>query len=89
MPYVQRRRCLDSTWRRCRSGGGSSRSVLLVVLVSRSSLAVMKFGLGHEVGLVGTCRFALVEHHHDDCVVVMRELVVDVVRCRRAHVAWR
>ena len=33
--------------------------------------------------------FALVEHLHDDGVVVALELVVDVVRRRRAHVAWR
>ena len=42
-----------------------------------------------EVGLVGTCAFALVEHLHDDDVVVVLELVVDVVRRRRAHDAWR
>ena len=42
-----------------------------------------------EVGLVGTCTFALVEHIHDDGVVVVLELVVDVVRRRRAHDAWR
>ena len=42
-----------------------------------------------EVGLVGTCAFALVEHIHDDDVVVVLELVVDVVRLRRAHDAWR
>ena len=29
------------------------------------------------------------EHLHDDGVVVVLELVVDVVRRRRAHVAWR
>ena len=43
----------------------------------------------HEVGLVGTCALALVEHLHDYDVVVMPELVVDVVRRRHAHVAWR
>ena len=42
-----------------------------------------------EVGLVGTCAFALGEHLHDDGVFVVLELVVDVVRRRRAHVAWR
>ena len=40
-----------------------------------------------EVGLVGTCAFLLVEHLHDDDVVVMLELVG--VRRHRAHVAWR
>ena len=39
--------------------------------------------------LVGTCAFVLVEHLHDDDVIVVLELVVDVVRRRRAHVAWR
>ena len=39
--------------------------------------------------LVGTCAFALVEHLHVHGVVVVLELVVDVVRRRRAHVAWR
>mgnify|MGYP005828656027 CR=1 FL=1 len=42
-----------------------------------------------EVGLVGTCAFALGEHRHDDVGVVALELVVDVVRCRHAHVSWR
>ena len=42
-----------------------------------------------EVGLVGTCAFALVEHLHDDGVVIVLELVVDVIRRRRAHDAWR
>ena len=42
-----------------------------------------------EVVLVGTCAFALVEHLHVDGVVVVLELVVDAVRRRRAHVAWR
>ena len=42
-----------------------------------------------EVGLVGTCAFALGEHHHDDVGVVALELVVDVVRRCRAHVSWR
>ena len=40
-----------------------------------------------EVGLVGICAFALVEHLHDDDVVVVLELVV--VFRRRAHDAWR
>ena len=54
----------------------------------------MVFSFAHEawtwreVGLVGTCAFALVEHLHDDDVVVVLEPVVDVVRCRRAHDAW-
>ena len=39
--------------------------------------------------LVGTCALALVEHLHEDGVVVVLELVVDVVRRRRAHDAWR
>ena len=39
-----RRRCLENTWRRCRSGC-CSRSSVLVVLVSRSSLMLMKLGL--------------------------------------------
>ena len=43
MPYVQRRRCLDDTWQRCRSGR-SSRSSVLVVLVSRCSLVLMMSG---------------------------------------------
>ena len=43
----------------------------------------------HEVGLVGTCAFVLVEHLHDDDVIVVLELVVDVVRRRCAHDAWR
>ena len=42
-----------------------------------------------EVVLVGTCALALVEHLHVDGVVVVLELVVDVVRRRRAHDAWR
>ena len=42
-----------------------------------------------EVGVVGTCAFALVEHLHDDDVVVVLELIVDVIRHRRAHDAWR
>ena len=29
------------------------------------------------------------DHCHDDGVIVVLELVVDVVRRRRAHVAWR
>ena len=37
----------------------------------------------HEVGLVGTCAFALVEHLHGDGVVVALEL--EGVRRRRAH----
>ena len=41
-----------------------------------------------EVGLVETCAFVLMEHLHDDDVIVVLELVVDVV-CRRAHVDWR
>ena len=41
------------------------------------------------MGLVGTCAFALVDHLHDDDVIVVLALVVDVVRHRRAHVAWR
>ena len=40
-----------------------------------------------EVELVGTCAFALVEHLHDDDVVVALEL--EGVRRRRAHDAWR
>ena len=40
-----------------------------------------------EVGLVWTCALALVEHLHDDDVVVVLEL--DGVRRRRAHDAWR
>ena len=40
-----------------------------------------------EVGLVGTCALALVEHLHDDDVVVVLELLG--VRRRRAHDAWR
>ena len=53
----------------------------------------MVFSFAHEawtwreVGLVGTCAFALVEHLHDDDVVVVLELVV--VFRRRAHDAWR
>ena len=39
--------------------------------------------------LVGTCAFALVEHLHVDGVVIVLELVVDVIRRRRAHDAWR
>ena len=39
--------------------------------------------------LVGTCTFALVEHLHVDVVIVALELIVDVVRRRRAHDAWR
>ena len=55
----------------------------------------MVFSCAHEVwtwrkvGLVGTCRKALVEHHHDDGAVVVLELEVDVVRRRCAHVTWR
>ena len=33
--------------------------------------------------------FARVEHLHLDGVVVVLELLVDVVRRRRAHDAWR
>ena len=40
-----------------------------------------------DVGLVGTCMFVLVEHLHDDDVVVVLELLG--VRRRRAHDAWR
>ena len=40
-----------------------------------------------EVGLVGTCALALLEHLHDDGVVVALEL--EGVRRRRAHDAWR
>ena len=54
----------------------------------------MAFSFAHEawtwreVGLVGTCAFALVEHLHvDGDVVVVLELVG--VRRRRAHDAWR
>ena len=36
---------------------------------------------------VGTCAFALVEHLHDDDVVVVLELLG--VRRRHAHDAWR
>ena len=39
--------------------------------------------------LVGTCAFALGEHHHDDGVVFILELVLDVVCRCRVHVAWR
>ena len=42
-----------------------------------------------EVGLVGTSAFVIVEHLHDDDVIVVLELVGDVVRRRRAHDAWR
>ena len=55
----------------------------------------MVFSYGHEVwtwrevGLVGTCMFARVEHLHDDGVDVVLELVVDVVCRRRAHDGWR
>ena len=37
---------------------------------------------------VGTGAFALVEHLHDDDVVVVLELVVDAVRRCCAHDAW-
>ena len=53
----------------------------------------MVFSFAHEawtwreVVLVGTCTFALVEHLHDDGVVVVLEL--DDIRRRRAHDAWR
>ena len=53
----------------------------------------MVFSFAHEastwreVGLVGTCAFALVEHLHDDDVVVVLELLG--IRRRRAHDAWR
>ena len=40
-----------------------------------------------QVGLVGTCAFALVEHLHDDGVVIALEL--EGVRRHRAHDAWR
>ena len=36
---------------------------------------------------LGTCAFALVEHLHDDGVVVALEL--EGVHRRRAHDAWR
>ena len=55
----------------------------------------MVFSCAHEVwpwceaGLVGTSTFARGEHLQDDGVVVVLELVVDVVRRRYAHVAWR
>ena len=39
--------------------------------------------------LVGTCAFALVEHLQVYGVVFALELVVDVVRRRRAQDAWR
>ena len=39
--------------------------------------------------LVGTCAFVLVEHLHDDDVVVVLELVGVAVLHRRAHDAWR
>ena len=40
-----------------------------------------------EVGLVGTCAFALGEHLHDDGVIVVLEL--DGVHRHCAHDAWR
>ena len=43
----------------------------------------------HEVGLVGTCAFALVKHLHDDDVIVVLELVVYVGHRCRAHDSWR
>ena len=51
----------------------------------------MVFFCAHEASTwrVGTCSFALVEHLQDDDVVVVLELLVDVVRRRRAHDAWR
>ena len=49
----------------------------------------MVFFYAHEASTwrVGTCAFALVEHLHDDGVVVALEL--EGVRRRRAHDAWR
>ena len=41
----------------------------------------------HEVGLVGTCAFALGEHFHDDGIGVMLEL--DGIRRCHAHDARR
>ena len=53
----------------------------------QSSLLLIKRRLGVKVGLVGNCAFVLVEHLHDDDVVVVLELLG--VHRRRAHDAWR
>ena len=88
---------------RCRTSKGEDASIALgedakvvgVAVASSWWCSSRVFSFAHdastwrEVGLVGTCAFALVEHLHDGDVVVVLELVVDVVRRRRAHVAWR
>ena len=60
-----------------------------MVVVSWSSFCALESWTWHEVGLVGTCAFALVEQLHDDDAIVVLELVGDDVHRRRAHVAWR